>query len=97
MQIHVTLFALLREAAGTDRITLDLPEGSSVAQALAQVQQQHPVLAPYLENVRLALRMDFVDAEVSLSDGDELHLIPPVSGGIGCLSKSPRNRLVCKL
>jgi molybdopterin converting factor small subunit len=46
------------------------------------VQQQHPVLAPYLKNVRLALRMDFIDAEVSLSDGDELHLIPPVSGGI---------------
>ena len=97
MHIHVKLFALLREAAGTDRITLDLPEGASVAQALAHVQQQHPVLAPYRENVRLALRMDFVDAAVSLSDGDELHLIPPVSGGIGCLSKSLQNRLVCKL
>jgi molybdopterin converting factor subunit 1 len=82
MQIHVKLFALLREAAGTDSIALDLPEGASAAQALTHVQQQHPVLAPYLENVRLALRMDFVDAEVSLSDGDELHLIPPVSGGI---------------
>ncbi len=84
MQIQVKLFALLRETAGTDTVALHLPEGASAAQALGQLQQQYPILAPYLDNVRLALRMDFVEAEVGLAEGDELHLIPPVSGGNGC-------------
>ena len=81
MQIYVKLFALLRETVGTDTVTLNIPEGSNAAHALAQLSQQHPALAPYLENVRLALRMDFVEAETDLAPGDELHLIPPVSGG----------------
>ena len=81
MQIQIKLFALLREAAGTDTLILDLPEGARATDALVQVNTQHPVLAPYLENVRLALRMDFIEAESQLSEGDELHLIPPVSGG----------------
>ncbi len=82
MKIQIKLFALLREAAGTDSLALDLPEESTAADALARVQALYPVLMPYIENVRLALRMDFVDPEVILSDDDELHLIPPVSGGI---------------
>lgn len=81
MQIQIKLFALLREAAGTDTLTLKLPEGACAADALTQINAQYPVLAPYLENVRMALRMDFIEAENPLSEGDDLHLIPPVSGG----------------
>jgi molybdopterin converting factor subunit 1 len=81
MQICVKLFALLREQAGADTLTLDVTEGATVAQALAMLRQQYPGLAPHLTNVRLALGMDFVEAETCLAAGDELTLIPPVSGG----------------
>ena len=81
MQIRVTLFALLREQAGTDTLTLDVPEGATAAQALATLCQQYPMLAPHIDNVRLALHMDFVEPDVCLATGDELTLIPPVSGG----------------
>jgi molybdopterin converting factor subunit 1 len=81
MQIRVKLFALLREQAGADTLALDVMEGATVAQALTTLRQQYPVLAPHLTNVRLALGMDFVEAEARLVAGDELTLIPPVSGG----------------
>ena len=81
MQIRVKLFALLREQAGTDTLALDVMEGATASQVLATLRQQYPVLSPHLANVRLALGMDFVEPEVRLAAGDELTLIPPVSGG----------------
>jgi molybdopterin converting factor subunit 1 len=81
MQITVKLFALMREKAGMDTILLELPAGAAVTQALATLVYQYPTLEPYMANTRFALHMDFVDPETTLAEGDELVLIPPVSGG----------------
>jgi molybdopterin converting factor subunit 1 len=81
MHITVKLFALLREKAGTDTLHVQVPDNATVSQALEVLRQQHAVLAPYLTNVRLSLHMEFVTAETVLSAGDEVALIPPVSGG----------------
>ena len=81
MQITVKLFALMREKAGTDTIPLEVPTGAPVTQALATLVCQYPTLAPYMANTRFSLHMDFVDPETTLAEGDELVLIPPVSGG----------------
>jgi molybdopterin converting factor subunit 1 len=90
MQITVRLFALMREKAGTDTIHLKLPDNTNIAEALTVLQRQHPSLEPYIDNTRFALQMEFVEPETILQAGDELALIPPVSGGISCL-KSPRS------
>ena len=90
MHVTVRLFALMREKAGTDTLALDLPDGAAVEQAVAAIRLRHPVLAPYLDNVRFSLHMDFVEADTTLRDGDEVVLIPPVSGGNGC-SASPQS------
>jgi molybdopterin converting factor subunit 1 len=81
MQITVKLFALMREKAGTDTIPLEVPAGAAVTQALATLVCQYPMLEPYMANTRFSLHMDFVDPETTLAEGDELVLIPPVSGG----------------
>ncbi|MBM3223788.1 MAG: MoaD/ThiS family protein [Candidatus Tectomicrobia bacterium] len=81
MQITVKLFALMREKAGTDTIPLEVPAQSAVHQATALLVQQYPVLAPYIANTRFSLHMDFVESDTILAAGDELVLIPPVSGG----------------
>ena len=81
MQITVKLFALMREKAGTDTIPLEVPTGAVVTQALATLVCQYPTLEPYMPNTRFSLHMDFVDPETTLAEGDELVLIPPVSGG----------------
>jgi molybdopterin converting factor subunit 1 len=81
MEITVKLFALMREKAGTDTISLHVPQDARVSQALEILQGQYPALEPYIPRARLALRQNFVDAATTLQAGDELALIPPVSGG----------------
>ncbi len=81
MQITVKLFALMREKAGTDTIPLEVPAGAALTQALAILVRQYPMLEPYMTHTRFSLRMDFVDPNTILAEGDELVLIPPVSGG----------------
>jgi molybdopterin synthase catalytic subunit/molybdopterin converting factor small subunit len=72
----VRLFAGLRERAGRDELELDLPDGARVSDALAQVEH----LAPGVSLV-LAVNREYADADVVLAAGDELAVVPPVSGG----------------
>jgi molybdopterin converting factor subunit 1 len=76
MNVTVRLFAILRERAGSDRIELELPEGARVADALAAVDD----LAGGLSLV-MAVNREYAAADQPLEAGDELALIPPVSGG----------------
>ena len=81
MRIHVRLFALLKDRAGTDRIELDLPEKSTIASAVEQVRHRFPALADHLNHIAFALNLAYTQPNTPLQDGDELALIPPVSGG----------------
>lgn len=76
MKVSIRLFAGLRERAGRDELELELPDGARVADALAQVQH----LAPGVSLV-LAVNREYADADVVLQAGDELAVVPPVSGG----------------
>jgi molybdenum cofactor biosynthesis protein MoaC/molybdopterin converting factor subunit 1 len=84
MQVEVRLFAMLRERAGVDTVTLDLADGATVADALAAAGEQ-PGLEEVLRRmpVRVALNREYVEESAAVAAGDELALIPPVSGGAG--------------
>ncbi len=76
MQVRVRLFAVLRERAGADELQLELPDGALVSDALAQVQaltEGVPVV--------MAVNHDYAELGDALHAGDEVALIPPVSGG----------------
>lgn len=81
LRIHVKLFALLRERAGTGELTMDLPAGATVGEARKRLSDELPTLGPLLERVAFAINHEYVRPEAPLRDGDELALIPPVSGG----------------
>ena len=81
MRIDVFCFASLREALGTPRLALDLPEGASVEVALAALAERHAAVRPALASLRCAVGEEFVVREHVLRDGDTLALLPPVSGG----------------
>jgi MoaE-MoaD fusion protein len=76
VKVSIRLFAGLRERAGRDELELELPEGARVADALDQVQH----LAPGVSLV-LAVNREYADRDVVLHAGDELAVVPPVSGG----------------
>jgi molybdopterin synthase catalytic subunit/molybdopterin converting factor small subunit len=77
VKIHVRLFAALREQAGSSHIDLELPEGAQVADVWAALQ-----LGSEPSSLAYALNRAYADREDRLHDGDEVALIPPVSGGI---------------
>ena len=81
MKVQVRLFARYREAAGRDRVELELPNGGTAEAAWEAVSSRFPVLRPYRPFTLFALHDDYVDADHPLDDGDELCLFPPVSGG----------------
>lgn len=76
MTVRVRLFAMLRERAGIDVVELELPEGARVADALERLEE----LAGGLSLV-MAVNREYARPDAPLAAGDELALIPPVSGG----------------
>ena len=81
IHVRVRLFAIQRELAGMREAGLELPAGASVDDAWASLVAQFPVLAPGRPAVRFARNGEYVEAAEPLADGDELAVIPPVSGG----------------
>ena len=76
MHVTVRLFAGLRQRAGADELTLELPEGSRVRDALAEV-----AWLTEGAGVVMAVNREYSGEDVVLAPDDELALIPPVSGG----------------
>ncbi len=89
MHVRVRLFAQLRERAGASELELELPEGACVRDVLAA----DPVasLAGGLPLV-LAVNREYASEDAALSAGDELALIPPVSGG--AMTEAPHVAIV---
>lgn len=79
--VRVRLFAVQRELAGTRELRLELPDGSDVEAAWTALVARHPVLAPGRSSVRFARNGNYAEAATRLVDGDEVAMIPPVSGG----------------
>ena len=91
MIITVRLFAMLRERAGRDSIEVELADGATVAEALAKLAER-PELGDLLHRmpVAMAVNRDYAGPGTSLGAGDELALVPPVSGGSGDASVHAR-------
>jgi sulfur-carrier protein len=81
MRIRVLAFARLREILEAPQCSLDLPSGARVGDAWAALLREHPALAKQRGSTRAALNGQLVSFEQTLCDGDELALLPPVSGG----------------
>ena len=83
MDVTVRLFASLREYAGAGTLALQLGDGATVADAI--VELRNGALAGLPENAPFvaAVAREYVERDHLLSEGDELALVPPVSGGSG--------------
>jgi sulfur-carrier protein len=81
IQIQLKLFAVYQESLGLSEMPQQLPIGTTAIQALDQLISQYPDLARWRSITRLGVNLNFVEPDTVLQDGDELVLIPPVSGG----------------
>jgi molybdopterin synthase catalytic subunit len=83
VRIRVRLFAIQRELAGTREVALELPDGATISDAWKALVARYPALSPGRDFVRFARNGAYADDTTTLEDGDEVAMIPPVSGGGG--------------
>ena len=81
MTITVKWFAMLRDVAGAEACALAVEPGTTAEAVRAALLARYPGLRHWLPYVRLALNREYGSWDAVLRDGDELALIPPVSGG----------------
>lgn len=81
MKVSLRFFALVRERIGESERTIELPAGSTSADALAYVEREFLELAPLFRASMIMRNQEYVGRGEPLADGDEIAFIPPVSGG----------------
>ena len=81
ISISLKLFAVYQETLGAKEILLTLPAGTTAEMVCDRLIADHPELEQWKPLTRYGINLQFVEAQTALSNGDELVLIPPVSGG----------------
>ena len=79
--VSVRLFAGAAEATGVRMHRMTIEDGDMVDQLFGRMADEFPVLAAMKASLKFAVNQEFVEMDHSLSDGDEVAVIPPVSGG----------------
>lgn len=80
-EVQALFFARAQELAGVSEITLEIQEGWTTANCFEAVVAKYPALKAISSCLIVALNHDYVTEPVAVKDGDELALIPPISGG----------------
>jgi molybdopterin synthase catalytic subunit len=83
MQVTVRLFATYREIVGSKELEVRLSDGATLRALLDALYTDHPRLKGYEETMLLAVNHEFAEPAARLREGDEVALMPPVSGGAG--------------
>jgi len=81
LTLRVLLFAKLRDVVGAESVAVELAPGATIAALRQRLAATHPTLAPLLERCAIAVNHDFVEDSHPLTEGHEVAIIPPVSGG----------------
>ena len=79
--ITVKLFAAYQDAVGRPEMTLEFPPDTPVSAVRDRLIADHPHLAQWRDLTRFGINLQFVEPDTPLHTGDEVVLIPPVSGG----------------
>ena len=83
MRVRLVSFGPLKNAFAEGGEWREIPSGMSVAGLLATLREQGPIAEKTLQSAAIAVNRDYVNAKHVLQDGDEIAILPPVSGGSG--------------
>jgi sulfur-carrier protein len=81
MIVKVKLFAAYQDAYGLPELEIEVAKGITVSEVGDRVRAPHPALHPLASITRYGINLNFVEPEAIVQEGDEVVLIPPVSGG----------------
>jgi MoaE-MoaD fusion protein len=83
MKVQVLFFGVLKEVAGRSSETVELPEDSAAQSVLTKLMEKYPRIRESLPSIAIAVNQQYCKSDTKLRDGDEVALLPPVSGGAG--------------
>lgn len=81
MKVRLKFFGAIKEMMRMAQADLEVPAGATVSQLLAVLADQHPQTREFLPALAVAVNLEYASPDSPLKDGDEVGLIPPVSGG----------------
>ena len=81
MQVRFLLFALYRDLAGAEELSLDVPAGTTAEEAVHRLRGQGPGFARIPERPVVAINRTYAPLHTPLQEDEELALLPPVAGG----------------
>ena len=80
MQISILLFGIARDIVGQSELKLDIERGSKVAEIKERILYDFPKFE-LLKHLAVAVNNEYAGNDTVVNEGDEIALIPPVSGG----------------
>ena len=81
MNVTVKYFAVCHEELGREEEQMDLPEGATLRDILDRLEEEWPEITEFYQVMQMSVNWDYATEDTRLSDGDEVALIPPVTGG----------------
>ena len=81
MHVNLLFFATLKDIVGARQLQLDVPKGATVNDLWERLEASYPRLRPYRSIALTSVNEEYVDRAAAVSDGDEVAIFPPVSGG----------------
>jgi sulfur-carrier protein len=81
INVRVRLFSIARDLARIDELQLDMKDGAHVREVYDYLVAYNDSFMDYKSTFRFAVNDEYVDNDHTLEDGDEVAVIPPVSGG----------------
>ncbi len=97
INVKIRLFAALKELIGKNILDIGVPEGSTVKDVVETISKTYPDAKEIFRISRYAVNMEYQNDGIKLSDGDEITVIMPVSGGISAADISEDNRRRIKI
>jgi molybdopterin converting factor subunit 1 len=80
MKCTIKAFGITREIVGSRVLEIEVPDGQTVAALKTELMKQYPDFSG-LRSMYIAVNQQYAEDEYVLREGDEIALIPPVSGG----------------
>jgi MoaE-MoaD fusion protein len=81
MRVRVLFFGILKDQAGKSADAVDLPDGASLRDLLTHYEMEIPGLKNLFQSLAVAVNQQYAGPDAKLHSGDEVALLPPVSGG----------------
>ena len=81
MRIHLLYFGVLKERSGGEREVVELAGGASVGDLLSVLRERAGAGLPVWKSLAVAVNREYAGIGTVLREGDEVALLPPVSGG----------------